>query len=49
MWKLVGPTEVTDENGNTLYVIDGNVYDGGGTKVGVVTENNGSDIKFVRV
>lgn len=49
VWKLVGPTEVTDENGNTLYVIDGNVYDGGGTKVGVVTENNGSDIKFVRV
>ncbi len=46
VWKLVGPREMVDENGNTVYVFDNDVYSAGGEKIGVLTDNGRS---FVRI
>ncbi len=35
LWKVMGPQEMRDENGNTVYLYNGNVYAPNGEKVGV--------------
>ncbi len=40
VWAITGPKVVVDENGTELYVVSGDVYDGGGNKVGVMSGNN---------
>ena len=36
VWAFVGPREVTDSNGNTLYVMGSDVHDGSGRIVGTL-------------
>ncbi len=45
VWKLVGPQEMQDENGNTVYVCGDYVYDEFGQKIGVASADKRS---FVR-
>ncbi|MGI5894208.1 MAG: hypothetical protein ACOX6P_06390 [Candidatus Merdivicinus sp.] len=42
VWKVTGPKEVTDSNGQTLYVYDHNVYTSNGTLVGKASPDNTS-------
>ena len=45
IWTLVGPTEMTDEDGSTVYVISGQVYSGDGTYLGDVNSDGNSYTK----
>ena len=45
VWKLVGPDEMQDEDGNTVYVCGDYVYDEFGQKIGVASADKRS---FVR-
>ena len=40
VWAIAGPQEFVDTSGRTVYVYDGDVYTGDGTKVGVVDPND---------
>lgn len=48
VWKLVGPEEMLDENGNTVYVYGGggDVYNASGEKIGVAAPDKKS---FIRI
>lgn len=45
VWKLITPREMRDEDGKTVYVLDQNVYDSSGNKVGVLTDNGNSYVR----
>lgn len=40
VWDLIGPIQMVDSNGRTVYVYDGDVFDTGGNKVGHVNPDN---------
>ena len=42
VWSLVGPQEMEDSDGRTVYVYDGEVYDGGGNHLGKVNPDRTS-------
>lgn len=44
VWKITGPQEMQDESGNTVYVYNGDVYDGNGDKIGVASADKKSYI-----
>jgi len=45
VWKLTGPQEMVDSDGNTVYVISGEVYDGGGNHLGTANADGTSYAK----
>lgn len=47
IWSLTGPQEMIDSDGNTVYVISGDVYDGGGNHLGTVNSDGTSYAKKV--
>lgn len=45
VWEVVGPKEMEDGLGNTVYVYDGNVYDSSGKKIGIASADKKSFIR----
>ena len=45
IWKLTGPKEMVDENGETVYVVSGQVYSGDGSYLGDVNSDGNSYTK----
>lgn len=42
VWKIVGPQEMVDNSGRTVYVYSGDVYDANGKKVGTASADRKS-------
>lgn len=46
MWTIMGPQEMQDESGNTVYVYDGEVYTGSGEHIGTASADRTSYVRI---